>query len=182
MRDLESVSKLSSGGALRQQPSSKRASGSIPSGAEKDGDDSMMDDCDWVVVSPGKQLASEGGPAATGGAVAGAGECVGSGEADGPRAAPSECEGEKAGAGDAVYDLVGVVNHYGGLGGGHYTAFAFNELDSSWYDFSDDRVSRVDSESDLVTPAAYVLFYQRRGQGSGGGGEGMTAPAGAWGS
>ena len=25
-----------------------------------------------------------------------------------------------------VYDLFGISNHYGGLGGGHYTAFAKN--------------------------------------------------------
>eukprot|EP00903_Cladosiphon_okamuranus_P012270 g11508.t1 len=62
----------------------------------------------------------------------------------------------------AVYDLWGVVNHYGGLGGGHYTAYALNVIDKRWYEFSDDRVSVVDNEADLVTSAAYVLFYSRR--------------------
>ncbi|CAM9654608.1 unnamed protein product, partial [Laminaria digitata] len=65
-----------------------------------------------------------------------------------------------------VYDLWGGGNHYGGWKGGHYTAFALNKGDSRWYDFSDDRVSPVESESDLVTAAAYVLFYQRRGAGA----------------
>lgn len=66
----------------------------------------------------------------------------------------------------AVYDLWGVVNHYGGLGGGHYTASALNMIDNRWYEFSDDRVSMVENEPDLVTSAAYVLFYSRRNAGS----------------
>lgn len=66
----------------------------------------------------------------------------------------------------AVYDLEGIVNHYGGLGGGHYTANALNMMDSRWYEYSDDRVSVVENEADLVTSAAYVLFYSRRGASS----------------
>ncbi|CAM9950415.1 unnamed protein product, partial [Sphacelaria rigidula] len=63
----------------------------------------------------------------------------------------------------SLYDLWGVVNHYGGLGGGHYTAFVRNEHDDGWYEVSDDHVSVVENDENLVTPAAYVLFYQRRG-------------------
>lgn len=35
-----------------------------------------------------------------------------------------------------VYDLFAVDNHYGGLGGGHYTAYAKNFVDEKWYDFN----------------------------------------------
>ena len=35
-----------------------------------------------------------------------------------------------------VYDLFAVDNHYGGLGGGHYTAFAKNFFDNSWYEYN----------------------------------------------
>ena len=35
-----------------------------------------------------------------------------------------------------VYDLFAVDNHYGGLGGGHYTAFAKNFKDGVWYDYN----------------------------------------------
>ena len=35
-----------------------------------------------------------------------------------------------------VYDLFAVDNHYGGLGGGHYTAFAKNFKDGEWYDYN----------------------------------------------
>ncbi|KAG7215057.1 hypothetical protein INR49_022815 [Caranx melampygus] len=42
-------------------------------------------------------------------------------------------------AGPYIYDLIAVSNHYGGMGGGHYTAYGKNK-----------------------TKAAYVLFYQRR--------------------
>ncbi|XP_069792713.1 ubiquitin carboxyl-terminal hydrolase 4 isoform X2 [Narcine bancroftii] len=64
-------------------------------------------------------------------------------------------------AGLCVYDLVAVSNHYGGMGGGHYTAYAKNEIDGQWYYFDDSNVSGA-SEDQIVTKAAYVLFYQRR--------------------
>ena len=35
-----------------------------------------------------------------------------------------------------VYDLFAVDNHYGGLGGGHYTAMAKNFYDGLWYDYN----------------------------------------------
>lgn len=35
-----------------------------------------------------------------------------------------------------VYDLIAVDNHYGGLGGGHYTASAQNFFDKGWYDYN----------------------------------------------
>ncbi|KAM2673161.1 hypothetical protein EV2_014481 [Malus domestica] len=57
------------------------------------------------------------------------------------------------------YMLYAISNHYGGLGGGHYTAFA--QLgDGSWYEFDDDRVCPVREET-IKTSAAYVLFYRR---------------------
>ena len=35
-----------------------------------------------------------------------------------------------------VYDLFAVDNHYGGLGGGHYTAYAQNFVDRMWYEYN----------------------------------------------
>ncbi|KAJ3415870.1 CSN-associated deubiquitinating enzyme Ubp12 [Chytridiales sp. JEL 0842] len=60
-----------------------------------------------------------------------------------------------------IYDLYAVSNHFGGLGGGHYTAYAKNGLDNQWYNFDDSHVSKT-SEDSVMTPAAYLLFYQRR--------------------
>lgn len=34
------------------------------------------------------------------------------------------------------YDLIAVDNHYGGLGGGHYTAYAKNFVDGNWYEYN----------------------------------------------
>jgi ubiquitin carboxyl-terminal hydrolase 4/11/15 len=59
------------------------------------------------------------------------------------------------------YDLYGVSNHYGSLGGGHYTATCLNHIDNKWYYFNDSSVSRKD-EDDVVSNAAYLLFYRRR--------------------
>jgi len=35
-----------------------------------------------------------------------------------------------------IYDLVAVDNHYGGLGGGHYTAYAKNFINHAWYEYN----------------------------------------------
>ncbi|KAK4480926.1 hypothetical protein RD792_011784 [Penstemon davidsonii] len=57
------------------------------------------------------------------------------------------------------YVLYAVSNHYGGMGGGHYTAFAKLGLDR-WYEFDDSHVFPV-TEDQIKTRAAYVLFYKR---------------------
>lgn len=58
-----------------------------------------------------------------------------------------------------MYELYAVSNHFGGLGGGHYTAYAKVNEDK-WYEFDDGRVSPI-KEGEIKTPAAYVLFYRR---------------------
>ena len=35
-----------------------------------------------------------------------------------------------------VYDLIAVDDHFGGLGGGHYTAWAKNFVDGKWYNYN----------------------------------------------
>jgi ubiquitin carboxyl-terminal hydrolase 4/11/15 len=54
-----------------------------------------------------------------------------------------------------------VSNHFGSLGGGHYTAYAKNCAYDKWFEFDDSSVSNA-SESEIVGKAAYVLFYKRR--------------------
>ncbi|KAL8655805.1 MAG: hypothetical protein Q9226_002899 [Calogaya cf. arnoldii] len=61
-----------------------------------------------------------------------------------------------------IYDLFAVDNHYGGLGGGHYTAYAKNFYDKGWYDYNDSSVSRCRNPQNVVSNAAYLLFYRRR--------------------
>lgn len=61
--------------------------------------------------------------------------------------------------GHLIYNLIGVANHFGGLGGGHYTAYAKNALQNAWYSFDDALVTQTTS-SNVVTRSAYVLFYQ----------------------
>lgn len=60
---------------------------------------------------------------------------------------------------EPIYDLYAISNHYGGLGGGHYTAYGKNN--DSWYEFNDSSVHRV-SGSELKGSGAYLLFFQRR--------------------
>uniref|UniRef100_A0A672GNV2 Ubiquitin carboxyl-terminal hydrolase n=1 Tax=Salarias fasciatus TaxID=181472 RepID=A0A672GNV2_SALFA len=56
------------------------------------------------------------------------------------------------------YSLYGVSNHYGGLDGGHYTAYCKNALKQRWYKFDDHEVSDI-STSSVKSSAAYILFY-----------------------
>ena len=64
-------------------------------------------------------------------------------------------------------------NHFGGMGGGHYTSACRNKIDGQWYNYDDSRVSSAIPESLQVrvtlivlsesqTRAAYLLFYRRR--------------------
>ncbi len=82
----------------------------------------------------------------------------------------------------AVYDLFAIDNHYGGLGGGHYTAYAKNLYDGCWYEYNgkfliidfrfdaqltsaDTSVTKIHDQKatqKVVTSAAYILFYRRR--------------------
>jgi hypothetical protein len=61
----------------------------------------------------------------------------------------------------STYDLFGVVNHFGSLNGGHYTATCKNSLDGNWYYFNDSSVSGAAGRK-FMSDAAYILFYRRR--------------------
>uniref|UniRef100_A0A3B3WTX6 Ubiquitin carboxyl-terminal hydrolase 8 n=1 Tax=Poecilia mexicana TaxID=48701 RepID=A0A3B3WTX6_9TELE len=56
------------------------------------------------------------------------------------------------------YNLYAVSNHYGGLDGGHYTAYCKNSLKQRWYKFDDHEVTEISSSS-VKSSAAYILFY-----------------------
>lgn len=102
---------------------------------------------------------------------------------------------------ESIYDLYGVINHFGSLNFGHYTANCYNEQAQAWFNFNDSSVTKIvepgsgnfgsslyddnphklEHESQvsevgskpnhsspyireqIVTPAAYVLFYIKRG-------------------
>ena len=67
----------------------------------------------------------------------------------------------KQNEGKVIYDLYAVSNHFGSLGGGHYTAFAKNPLYHKWYEFDDSSVNKID-RGNVQSNAAYVLFYKKR--------------------
>jgi ubiquitin C-terminal hydrolase len=65
----------------------------------------------------------------------------------------------------AMYKLVGVVSHIGqGENYGHYISYI--KIDSVWYEFNDDEITKIDDymlESlwgyKGLTKCAYMLFY-----------------------
>ncbi|XP_066554299.1 ubiquitin carboxyl-terminal hydrolase 19 isoform X2 [Amia ocellicauda] len=78
------------------------------------------------------------------------------------------CIGQKDDSQPPIYDLYAVINHYGGMIGGHYTAYArlpndknSQRSDVGWRLFDDSTVTTVE-ESQVVTRYAYVLFYRRQ--------------------
>ena len=56
------------------------------------------------------------------------------------------------------YDLIGVINHYGGTSFGYCTAYCLNN--GNWLEYNDQSVSYID-ENNVVSNAAYVLFYKK---------------------
>ncbi|EDV93611.1 GH18183 [Drosophila grimshawi] len=57
-----------------------------------------------------------------------------------------------------TYQLYAVSNHYGSMEGGHYTAFCKSANYGRWYKFDDQIVSPLET-SNVVSSAAYILFY-----------------------
>mmetsp|Transcript_6718 Transcript_6718/g.13802 ORF Transcript_6718/g.13802 Transcript_6718/m.13802 type:complete len:847 (+) Transcript_6718:160-2700(+) len=60
-----------------------------------------------------------------------------------------------------IYDCVGVSNHMGSLGGGHYTACGRSSEDGQWYKFNDSHTSPMQPQG-VASGDAYLLFYVRR--------------------
>ncbi|TGZ57119.1 hypothetical protein CRM22_010011 [Opisthorchis felineus] len=58
------------------------------------------------------------------------------------------------------YALYAVVNHFGTMESGHYTAFCRGISDGFWYEYDDSTVTRI-PESRIQSSAAYILFYER---------------------
>lgn len=67
------------------------------------------------------------------------------------------CSGYKKN--EAVYNLTGVTNHIGGVGGGHYTAYCLKP-NGKWYEFNDTHISEVSADK-IASPMSYLLFYQK---------------------
>ncbi|XP_039679545.1 ubiquitin carboxyl-terminal hydrolase 17-like protein A isoform X2 [Perca fluviatilis] len=56
------------------------------------------------------------------------------------------------------YDLYAIINHFGNLTGGHYTAHIKSFETHVWYDFNDDIVKRVKQP---LRSYAYLLMYRK---------------------
>lgn len=74
----------------------------------------------------------------------------------------SEANDDAVASDKPIYDLFAVDNHYGGLGGGHYTSSARNAEDGKWYYFDDSSVRPISNPEEVKGSAAYLLFYRRR--------------------
>ncbi|XP_054457990.1 uncharacterized protein LOC129093895 isoform X2 [Anoplopoma fimbria] len=71
---------------------------------------------------------------------------------------------------DKKYKLYGMVNHMGGLRGGHYTATILSNEDKTWYEFNDTRVSKVKEQpfaetNHYCSTTAYLLMYRAISEG-----------------
>lgn len=66
---------------------------------------------------------------------------------------------------DVRYELKGVVQQYGSLNGGHYTACCKNHMNDKWYSYDDSRVNGIPDdkvEDHIVCKSAYILFYVKQ--------------------
>ncbi|KAI6654676.1 Ubiquitin carboxyl-terminal hydrolase 10-like [Oopsacas minuta] len=62
------------------------------------------------------------------------------------------------------YDLISCVCHFGGLHGGHYTAYTKHPTTHEWRYFNDHKVEVISPEGQSdTTKEAYILIYHKRG-------------------
>ena len=72
-------------------------------------------------------------------------------------------DGKKEGYGkyieenNAIYDLYGIIEHFGTMSSGHYTAICKNN--NKWINYND---SSLDINKNPVSKNAYVLFYKKQ--------------------
>lgn len=99
---------------------------------------------------------------AKGGSAAGAAAARSGGGSGGPvvPVSPGRVVDVRA-MGDTRFDLVSVVEHIGGLGGGHYIAHARHRAQGAWFTFDDLDVRRTEGGA-VAGREAYLLFYVRR--------------------
>lgn len=72
---------------------------------------------------------------------------------------------EQRNSSNLIYDCFGISNHFGGVGGGHYTAYAKNPISGQWHDFDDSSVRQVSQGrgyDNMISSSAYNLFYRLR--------------------
>jgi len=62
--------------------------------------------------------------------------------------------------GSWTYDLFAVDEHLGGLGGGHYRAYAHHHEKDEWFHFDDSHVSPASAEESVVRPMHYRAMSQ----------------------
>jgi ubiquitin carboxyl-terminal hydrolase 4/11/15 len=60
-----------------------------------------------------------------------------------------------------IYDCYAISNHFGGCGGGHYTAYILGD-DGAWSYYDDSSIQENQDKAKVVSSAAYVLYYRRR--------------------
>lgn len=58
-----------------------------------------------------------------------------------------------------IYDLFAVDEHIGGLGGGHYRAYAANHLTGQWYHFDDSYVTKARAAEAIVSYRASLAAH-----------------------
>src|SRR5438309_3809196 len=59
-----------------------------------------------------------------------------------------------------TYELVGVVDHYGRMNGGHYVANV--KINSRWFCMNDNFFTEISKSRVVSRQNAYMLFYERQ--------------------
>jgi len=59
------------------------------------------------------------------------------------------------------YDLVGSIQHFGGIHSGHYTAYASDPFTQNWTYYNDQSTS-MQEPSERDAKSVYILFYRRQ--------------------
>jgi ubiquitin C-terminal hydrolase len=60
---------------------------------------------------------------------------------------------------NSKYDLYGVIQHFGSINDGHYTAMCKNQ--DNWIDYNDSRIDFV-KDNNPISQNAYILFYKSK--------------------